>query len=633
MTTQKPKTTPTRRTGRKPRQTSRAKSSNPRPPRQPRSSGNPKPPQHPRNTNQQTPAKQQRKNNRPNHQRKASSGSPKLRIMVLGGLEEVGRNMSVLEYGDDIIIIDMGLQFPEEDMPGIDYIIPDITYLRGKKKNIRGIVITHGHYDHIGGISHLCPELGNPPIYTAALTAGLVNKRHEEYSKKNPLDMNVINPETDKIQLGKFSVEFFRVNHNIPDSFGVVMHTPVGTVVHTGDFKIDLSPINDKPIDLQKIAKIGGEGVLALMADSTDATHSGHQLSESEITTSLETIFQESKGRIIVGTFASMINRIQQMITLAEKYNRKVYLDGRSINSNMQIARELGYLKYHKDTLVDDKQVKKIPDEKIVIVGTGAQGEKNAVLNRIANSEHRIFKIQEGDSVVFSSSVIPGNERTIQSLKDVLYRQGAKVYHYKHMDIHAGGHAKQEDLKLIIKLFNPKFFIPIEANHFMLRIHGDLAESVGVPRENIFVAENGQVMEFTKGHNLADTSAKLTNEKVPTEYVMVDGLGVGDVSAVVLRDRRMMAEDGMFVIIATVKKKTGELIGSPDIISRGFIFMKESRDLIEEAREIARKTVGKGKKPAFDPMILKNKMRDKLGEYLYRKTKRRPMIMPVVIEV
>ncbi len=555
-----------------------------------------------------------------------------LRIMVLGGLEEVGRNMSVLEYGDDIIIVDMGLQFPEENMPGIDYIIPDISYLRNKLKKIRGVIITHGHYDHIGAISHLMPELGNPPLFTAKLTAGLIKKRHEEY-RKPALDIRVVDPEKDRIQLGNFLVEFFRVNHNIPDSFGVVMHTPIGTVVHTGDFKVDLSPINDKPIDLNKIALIGAKGVLALMADSTDAEHRGHQISEGEITGSIETVFQEAKGRIIVGTFASLINRIQQVLTLAEKYGRRVYLDGRSMNSNIEIAYDLGYLKFNRHNLVDENTARKTPDDKLVIIGTGAQGEKNAVLNRIANHDHKFLHVKKNDSILFSSSVIPGNERTIQNLKDSFYKQGATVYHYQILDVHAGGHAKQEDLKLIIRLFNPKYLIPVEANHYMLRIHGQLAESVGMKSENIFIASNGQVMEFSQDPKTKETVGKLTTEKVPTEYIMVDGLGVGDVSSIVLRDRQMMSEDGMFVVIAMVKKNNGELVGSPDIISRGFVHMKESKKLIEEARVFSKKVIAGKVGKAFDPMFLKNKLRDELGELLYKKTKRRPMILPVVIEV
>ena len=557
----------------------------------------------------------------------------KLRILVLGGLEEVGRNMTVMEYGDDIIIIDMGLQFPEEDMPGIDYIIPDTTYLEDKKHKIRGVIITHGHYDHIGAISHLIPKLGYPTIYTAKLTAGLIKKRHDEYPKLNPLSIAIVDPDTEKIRLGAFNVEFFRVNHNIPDSFGCAITTPIGTVVHTGDFKIDLSPINDKPADLNRIAQIGGRGVLALMSDSTDAEHKGYQISESEITHNFEDIFEEAKGRIIVGTFASLINRIQQILTLAEKYNRKVLLEGRSMNSNVQIARELGYLHYKSSTIIDEREFSRLAPDKVVVIGTGAQGEKNAVLMRIANKEHKFIEIQEGDSIVFSSSVIPGNERTIQSLKDTFYRQGANVFHYQLLDVHAGGHAKQEDLKLIIRLFKPKYFIPICANHYMLRIHGNLAQSVGVPKENIFIAYNGQAMEFERNRTARETIGRLTNERVPTEYIMVDGLGVGDVSAIVLRDRRVMAEDGMFVIIATINKN-GELIGSPDIISRGFVFMKESKKLITDARAIAKKICDhKGRQYSGDAMEIKNQLRDEIGGFLYKKTQRRPMVLPVVIEV
>jgi len=557
----------------------------------------------------------------------------KLRLMVLGGLEEVGRNMTLLEYGDDIIIVDMGLQFPEENMPGIDYIIPDTTYLMDKIKKIRGVIITHGHYDHIGAVSHLIPKLGNPTIYTAPLTAEIIKRRHEEY-KLPMLNIQKIDPDNDKISLGSFNLEFFRVNHNIPDSFGVVFNTPVGTVVHTGDFKVDFNPINDKPIDLNKIAIIGGRGVLALLSDSTDAPHSGYQLSETEITHDLERIFQEAKGRIIVGTFASLINRVQQLMQLAEKYGRKVLVEGRSMNTNIEIAQNLGYMKIKPGTIIEDAEFKRLPDDKLMVIGTGAQGEENAVLMRIANNEHRLVEIKRGDSIVFSSSVIPGNERTIQNLKDTFYRLGARVYHYQNMDIHAGGHAKAEDLKLIIKLFKPKYFVPIEANHYMLNMHADIAEGVGIPRDNIFIADNGRVIEFSKPAPQAETIGKLTNEKVPTEYIMVDGLGVGDISSIVLRDRKLMAEDGMFVVIATVKRETGELIGSPDIISRGFVYMKESRELIEEARTLV-KTVcrDKGTDHAADPMEIKNKLRENLGKFLYKKTKRRPMVLPVVIEV
>jgi ribonuclease J len=577
----------------------------------------------PHNTTSRPPFKK-------NHKGKLGS----LRIMALGGLEEVGRNMMVVEYENDIILIDMGIQFPEENMPGIDYIIPDISYLEDKKDNIRGVIITHGHLDHIGAVSHLIPRLGYPTIYTAKLTAGLIKKRHEEYKQLRPLNIQLVDPDVDKVKLGCFNVEFFRVNHSIPDSFGIVLGTPVGAVVHTGDFKIDLSPINDKPADLGKIASFGERGILALMSDSTDAPHAGHQMSESEITDNIEEIFIESKGRIIVGTFASLINRIQQILSLAEKHNRKVLLEGRSMNNNVQIAKELGYLKFNPKTIIEEKEFRRLPDNQLIVIGTGAQGEQNAVMTRIANKDHKFLSIKKGDSIVFSSSVIPGNERTIQALKDVFYRQGANVYHYQMMDVHVGGHAKKEDLKLLISLFKPKFFIPIEANHFMLQIHGKIAQSVGIPEENIFIADNGQVIEFMRGQNQRETSGRLTAEKIPTEYIMIDGLGVGDVQAVVLRDRQMMAEDGMFVVIAMIKRKTGELVGSPDIISRGFIYMKESKKLIEESRAMTKSICDhKNKAYSGDPMEVKNKLREGIGSLLYKKTRRRPMILPVVIEV
>jgi len=553
----------------------------------------------------------------------------KLRIIVMGGLEEVGRNMTLLEFGHDIIIIDMGLQFPEEDMPGIDYIIPNISYLKGKEQNIRGVIITHSHYDHIGGIPHIMPKIGNPIIYTAKLSAGIIQKRQEEYRDAPKLKFYIID-ENSHLKLGSFNVEFFRVNHNVPDSFGVVVHTPVGTIVHTGDFKIDHSPINDKPADLNKIARIGSQGVLALMADSTDAEEEGYQISETKVSDELERIYEKAKGRLIVGTFASLLNRVQQVITMAEKFNRKVMIEGRSMKTNVEIAHKLGYLKIKPGTLIEseDYNERRFPDDKIVIIGSGAQGEQNAFLVRFAEDEHKYLHVKEGDTIIFSSSVIPGNERTIQNLKDTLYRKGGKVIHYKLMDVHAGGHAKKEDIKLIIRLLEPKYYIPIEANHYMLRINGEIAESLGIPKNHIFVADNGQVIEFTKkgGH--------LSTERVPADYVMVDGLGVGDVSNIVLRDRRVMSADGMLVVIATIERKTGRLIGNPDIISRGFVYMKENKKLIESTRMKVKKICEDNdtKSPAFDDFI-KNKIRDEIGQYLYSQTKRRPMILPVVIKV
>lgn len=561
------------------------------------------------------------------------SGTPRLKVIVIGGLEEVGRNMTLLEYENDIILIDMGLQFPEEDMPGIDYIIPNISYLKGKEKNIRGIIITHGHYDHIGGIPHLVPRLGNPTIYGTQLTLAIIKKRQEDY-KSAKLNLATVK-EDDVLTLGKFKIEFIHVNHNIPDSVAVVVHTPVGAVIHTGDWKFDYTPVDERPADFAKIAQIGRQGVLALMSDSTNAPEEGHQISEQEIGKNLKTLIEKAPGRIIIGTFSSLLSRVEQIIRIAEEMGKKVAVDGFSMKTNVEIMKVLGYLKVKQGTLIDIADVHNHPPEKVIIVCTGAQGEERAVLMRIANEEHRFVRIEPKDTVVFSSSVVPGNERTIQRLKDTLYRKGADVVHYKMMDIHAGGHAKAEDIKLMIRLVNPKYFIPIEGSHSHLRLNAKVAESIGFDPKNIFVADNGQVMEFqSMGKELSGTVGRLTPQHVPSDYVMVDGLGVGDVSQVVLRDRKMMAEDGMIVIIATIDAKTGYLIGSPDIISRGFVYMRESKELIEQVRAKVKKLISdRDPKSAADNVFIKNKIRDNIGQFLFTKTERRPMVLPVIIEV
>jgi len=558
-----------------------------------------------------------------------SKNAKKLRIIPLGGLEEVGRNMTLFEYGDSIIIVDMGLQFPEEDMPGIDYIIPNISYLKGKEKNIKGVFITHGHYDHIGAIPHLMPALGNPPLYGAPLTCGIIQKRQEEYANSGmKLNMHIVTAQ-DKIQAGPFRVEFFHVNHNIPDVLGLAIYSPVGLIIHTADFKFDHSPITDKPADIGRIAQLGSQGALVLMSDSTDAETPGYSISEKDIQDTLNDIFKKASGRIILATFSSLISRIQQVITLSEKYHRKVAIDGYSMRTNVSIAYKLGYLKIKRGTLVKPEQVNSFPDDKITVLCTGAQGEESAVLMRIVNREHRHIRIKKGDLMIFSSSVIPGNERTVQNLKDVLYRQGAKVIHYKMMDVHAGGHAQREDLKMMINLIKPKFFIPVHGNYYMLKLHAELAESVGIPAKNTIILGNGQVAEITAN------SAVVTKEKVPSNYIMVDGLGVGDVGNVVLRDRQMMSEDGMFTIIVVIDSKTGKMLGDADIISRGFIYMKGSKGLIDETKKkvkgiISKKATGEH---SVNWAYLQDNIRDSIGQFLFKKTKRRPMILPVVIEV
>ncbi len=557
----------------------------------------------------------------------SGNGEPKLRVAVLGGLEEVGRNCTLFEYGNDIIIIDMGLQFPEEDMPGIDYIIPNMNYLKGKEKNIRGVLITHGHYDHIGGIPHIIPNLGYPPIYALPITNAIIKKRQDDYKELRPLNINNVKID-DKLQLGKFSIEFFHVNHNIPDSMGIVVHTPEGVIIHTGDWKFDYQPIGEPPADLQKLAKIGSEGVLALMSDSTNAAQTGHQMSETEIGVNLEELIAKAPGRIIIGAFSSLFSRIKQLIEFSEKLGKVVAIGGYSMKTNVEIAKELGYMKFNPKTIIDMRNLDKYPPNKIVIICSGAQGEKNATLMRIASGEHRDIKMIASDTVVFSSSVIPGNERTIQRLKDTLFRKVAEVIHNEMMDVHAGGHAKADDIKLMIRLLNPKYFIPQHGNHFMLRYNGRIATSMGMAKENVFIADNGQVMEFQKGNGI------LTKEKLPSDYVFVDGLGVSDETNVVLRDRQVLAEDGMVVIIATVDSKTGKLIQNPDIISRGFVFLKSNKELIEDLRHRIKKMVIESDPLNWaDTNYIRNKIRDYVGQFLFTKTEKRPMILPVVIEV
>jgi ribonuclease J len=553
-----------------------------------------------------------------------------LKIIPLGGLEEVGRNMMILEWEGKILIIDMGLRLPEEDMPGVDYIIPNISYLKGKENNILGIVFTHGHYDHIGAIPYLIGKFWRPDleIFASPLTRGIILKRQEDFPHLPKLLIQEVKDKS-KIKIGPFRIEFFRQNHNIPDNLGLFIHSPVGNIVHTSDFKFDNDPVYDLPTDFERLKEIGKRKILLLMSDSTDAEEEGHSLSEKTIERNLEEIFKSAKGRIIAATFASLLNRIQQLIVLSEKYKRKVAIEGYSMKTNVEIAKALGYLKVKKGTIVKGKEILDYPDENQTILCTGAQGETEAVLMRIANKEHPYLRLKKGDTVIFSSSVIPGNERTVQIMKDEILRQGAKVYHYQMMDIHAGGHAKKEELKKMIKMMKPKFFMPIHGQYSMLISHAELAKECGVKEKNIVVAENGQIV------NLNQKEIFVEEEKVPANYVMVDGLGIGDVGEIVLRDRQVLARDGMFVIIAVVDRQTGQVKSSPDIISRGFVYLRESKDLLRETRKrvinIVNRAAGSG--GAVNWIYVKNEIRNKIGEFLFQKTKRRPMILPVVIEV
>lgn len=557
------------------------------------------------------------------------SAGPTLRFIPFGGCGEVGRSMYVYEYQDDIVIIDMGLQFPEEDMPGIDYLIPNVEYLKPKKKNIRGIIITHGHYDHIGAIPHLLDSLGNPPMYATALTRGMILKRQDDFKQSPKPKIEIITSES-RFRLGSFEIEFFHVNHNIPDCVGVVLKTPGGTAVHTGDFKFDHTPVNERPADIARLSELGRQGVTLLVSESTDAEVPGHQISEMEVQKSLEEIFKVAHGRIIAATFASLLTRVQQLVWLSEKYNRKVLIEGYSMKQNVAVAQELGYLHIKRGTMIDSKQFGDYKDEELTVVCTGAQGEDRAVLMRIANNEHKSIALKPQDSVIFSSSVIPGNEATVQRLKDVLYKKAAKIYHYSSMDIHAGGHAKREELKMMINLTKPKYLIPIHGNYFMLKLHADLGQEAGIPKENTMIAEDGEIVQITA------TEIKKLKEKIPMDHVMVDGLGVGDVKEVVLRDRQHLAEDGIFVIITLVDAQTGRVRTSPDIISRGFIYLKESQDLLKEVRTRTRKTVEdltvNGERP-INWTHIKDTLREKIGQFLFNKTQRRPMVLPVVIEI
>jgi ribonuclease J len=554
-----------------------------------------------------------------------------VRVIVLGGLEEVGRNCTLIEYKNDIILIDLGLQFPDEDMPGVDYIIPNMGYLKGREQNVRGVIITHGHYDHIGAIPHVIPNIGNPTVYALPVAAGIIKKRQTDFPESK-VNVKPITIESE-LQLGAFKVHFFHINHNIPDSAGIVIETPGGTICHTGDWKFDYHPVGTVPADFHKIARVGMSGVALLMGDSTNADRAGHQKSEKGIGEELAGIIEKAPGRVIIGTFASLLSRVKQIMEISEAQGRKIALDGYSMKTNVEIAKELGYIKVNQKSIIPIEDVNDYPPEKITVICTGAQGEKRAAMARIANDEHRYVKVDPSDTIIFSSSVIPGNEATVQRLKDTLYRKRARVIHKDIMDVHAGGHAMKEDIKLMLSLFKPKYYMPIEGNHFLLRENAEVAYAMNYPEANVFVADNGQIIELWKDAK-GVTQAKMSSEKVPSEYVFVDGLGVGDVSQVVLRDRQALAEDGMVVVIAQFEKKTGKLVSAPDIVSRGFVQMKDNKDFIMATRmHLEQSLTKKTTDGPIDPDHIKNTIRDELGQYLFQKTERRPMILPVLIEV
>ncbi len=549
-----------------------------------------------------------------------------LKIIPLGGLGEVGKNMMLLEWEEKVLIVDMGLNFPQEKTPGVDYIIPNITYLQKNKKQVLGLVLTHGHYDHIGAIPYILGKIGNPPVFGSPLTLGITKKRQEEFPNQPKLQLNEVK-EGSKIELGPFAIEFFHQNHNIPEGNGLFIETPVGNIINTSDFKFDTTPTNAPPTDIKRLEEIGSRGVLLLMSDSTGAEAEGRSLSEKLIAENLEKIFEKATGRIITATFASLINRVQDIITLSEKYGRKVVIEGYGMKTNIEIARNLKLINTKKGTIIPAEKASNYADHQLTILSTGAQGEDNAALMRILSGQHRFFHLKKGDSVVLSSSVIPGNERAVQNLKDDIMRQGADIFHSQMMDIHAKGHAQQEELRDMIRLMKPRFFMPIHGQYSMMASHAKIARQEGIPRENIALTDNGHIISVTPD------KLNVGKRSVPISPVMVDGSGIGDVGGVVLHDRMELAESGIFVVIAVIDKKTRKIKNSPDIISRGFIYLRESQMLLTETRKKVMEIVSQSGKKNKDTKEIKADIKAKLESFLFSKTRRRPIVLPVVIEI
>jgi len=547
-----------------------------------------------------------------------------LRIVPLGGIGEIGKNMTVVEYGDDIVVIDCGLMFPEEEMFGIDLVIPDVTYLKERRHKVRAFLITHAHEDHVGALPYVLPEFPGVPVYASTLARGLLgNKIKEHKLHNNPL--RALEP-GGSVEVGPFYVRGFRIGHSIPDAMGLGIRTPLGTIIHTGDFKFDHTPVDGKLSDFHELAAYGAEGVLCLLSDSTRAENPGYTGSERLVGEAFRDIMQGVDGRVIVATFASNIARVQQVFDAAADFKRKVTVIGRSMEQNTRIAADLGYLKYDSDQLVPKDRLRDIPDDKLVIATTGAQGEPMAGLARMANRDHRFVEIQPGDTVIVSASPIPGNEESVGRTIDNLFKVGANVYYHTIKRAHVSGHASQEELKLMLALTRPKNFIPIHGEFRMLVQHGRLAAEVGVSPENIFIIENGQSIEF-----LPDGSAR-RGVRVEAGYVFVDGLSVGEVGDIVLRDRRALANDGMFLVVITVDKQTGNLVGRPEIVTRGFVADVEPR-MLEGAIERITRSIENPGDHISEITLLKAQIKDGLSQYLYQQTKRRPMVFPVVVEV
>lgn len=546
-------------------------------------------------------------------------------LIPLGGLGEIGKNMMVVECGDDLIVIDAGVMFPEEEMLGIDLVIPDITYLTENRERVRAIFLTHGHEDHIGAIPYVLQEI-NVPIYGTRLTLGLLKGKLEEHGLESEVELREITAGS-HVTVGVFDVEFVHVNHSIADVVALAIHTPLGVIVYCSDFKFDQTPIDGKIMDIHKFAKLGEKGVLMLLSDSTNAERPGYTLSERVVGETLRETFERAEGRILVATFASNIHRIQQIVDASVASQRKIAVIGRSMVNNVGIASDLGYLHIPRGLLVDIDEIENYPPHKIVVITTGSQGEPMAALTRMAMAEHRRVDIVPGDTVIISAMPIPGNERLVGKTINHLFKQGAKVIYQAFSGVHVSGHASQEELKLLLNLCRPRYFMPIHGEYRMLVRHAQLAEDVGIPRDHIFLAEPGDVIEIR-----ADWAGKAG--RVAAGQVLVDGLGVGDVGNIVLRDRRQLAQDGILIVVVTIDKQTGEVVAGPDIISRGFVYVRESEKLIDEAREEVRRALRECEEENVTEWgIIKSNVKNSLSQLLYEKTKRRPMIMPIIMEV
>lgn len=542
-----------------------------------------------------------------------------LRIIPLGGVGEVGKNMTVFEMGDTAIVVDCGLMFPESDMLGIDLVIPDISYLMEAPDFLKGIFLTHGHEDHIGALPYVLRQL-EAPLYATRLTRGLIEVKLRDAKLLDTTEIHTVAP-GDRVTVGPFTVEFFHVCHSIPDAVGMAIETPYGVVVHTGEYKFDYTPVDGRLTDYGALAGYGKRGVLAMLSDSTNAERPGYTPSERTITEAFEKVFSQAKGRIIVSTFASNISRVQQAIEAALKHNRRVGVVGRSMVENLRMARSLGYLNAPDDMFLRLEELDTLPPSQVVIVCTGTQGEPTSALVRMANQEHRQVSIQHGDTVILSATPIPGNEELVHRTIDNLFRLGATVFYQNLLGVHVSGHASQEEQKMMISLVRPRYFIPIGGEYRHLVLHAQMAKGLGIPEENVFVVENGQVIEFD------DKGARL-GQRLGGGHVLIDGLGVGDVGELVLRDRRLLSRDGFVVVVVALSEETGEIVEGPDIVSRGFVFMRDAETLIEEAKELVIGVLANGHRDTASTLI-----HDTVAEFLYRKTRRRPMIFPVVLEV